>query len=195
MSKNQVVVEVNFNKEVVRAKYVDYGNGRYSVRIKGQPVVKIRWAKEITVYGERQLSRAGYEASAKIGSQEMTTITPRFSTPQRALAQVLKSFINSGVAPTGPLLSHHKSQNEMIRYESAKTERGNIGVSYSSQEDAYAQAREMDERNCSGCTNCTNCAYCSGCTNCSYCISCSDCTHCSDCSGCYGYSDCSGFYG
>ncbi len=92
MAKNQIVVtQVRFNKEVVRAKYVDYGNGRYSVRIKGQPVVKIRWCEETAKYGERRWDRAGFEASTMVDSIKCTT--PRCATPQKALSAALKISI------------------------------------------------------------------------------------------------------
>ena len=52
-----------------------------------------------------------------------------------------------------------------MRYESAKTPRGNIGVSYDSQEAADLQAVAMDENGCTGCTDCTGCHDCTGCTN------------------------------
>ena len=60
-----------------------------------------------------------------------------------------------------------------MRYESQKTERGNVGVSYVSQEAADAQAVEMDDNDCfhcSRCSNCFNCSSCSGCTGCTGCI-------------------------
>ena len=61
-----------------------------------------------------------------------------------------------------------------MRYESQKTPKGNIGVSYSSQDAADKQSAEMDYNNCSGCSGCSRCSVCSGC---------SDCSDCSDCSG------------
>jgi len=73
-----------------------------------------------------------------------------------------------------------------MKYESKKTEHGNVGVSYNSQEDADRQAKQMDDN---GCKNCYSCLYCSYCSNCSYCADCSRCSNCSYCSGC---SDCSG---
>ena len=68
-----------------------------------------------------------------------------------------------------------------MRYESKRTEKGNVGVSFSSQEAADLQATEMDKNNCS---NCYNCSRCSGCYRCSDCSNCSD---CSDCSGIIGW--------
>ena len=65
-----------------------------------------------------------------------------------------------------------------MRYESAKTPRGNIGVSYDSQEAADLQAAAMDKNGCSDCSGC------SGCSDCSRCTDCSDCSDCSGCSGC-----------
>ena len=59
-----------------------------------------------------------------------------------------------------------------MRYESAKTEKGNVGVSYESQEAADLQAAAMDKNGCyrcsgcSGCTDCTDCTRCHGCTGC-----------------------------
>ena len=44
-----------------------------------------------------------------------------------------------------------------MRYESAKTEKGNVGVSYDSQEAADLQAAAMDKNGCSGCTDCSDC--------------------------------------
>ena len=58
-----------------------------------------------------------------------------------------------------------------MRYESAKTPRGNIGVSYDSQEAADLQAEQMDEN---GNTNCYGCSGCSGCRYCRYCHGCTD---------------------
>ena len=46
-----------------------------------------------------------------------------------------------------------------MRYESTKTEKGNVGVSYDSQEAADLQAAEMDENGC------RYCRYCHGCTD------------------------------
>ena len=76
-----------------------------------------------------------------------------------------------------------------MRYESAKTEKGNVGVSYESQEAADLQAEQMDEN---GNTNCSNCSDCSGCSRCHGCTDCSGCSGCTDCSGCSGCTDCSG---
>ena len=71
-----------------------------------------------------------------------------------------------------------------MRYESKKTEKGNVGVSFSSQEAADLQATEMDKNNCSDCSGCSDCSRCSGCYDCSRC---SDCYGCSDCSGIIGW--------
>ena len=82
-----------------------------------------------------------------------------------------------------------------MRYESKITEKGNVGVSFSSQEAADLQAAEMDKNGCSycsSCSGCSDCSYCSGCSDCSYCSSCSGCSGCSDCSDC---SNCSNCYG
>ena len=49
-----------------------------------------------------------------------------------------------------------------MRYESTKTEKGNVGVSYDSQEAADLQAAAMDKNGCHGCTDCHGCT---GCTN------------------------------
>ena len=49
-----------------------------------------------------------------------------------------------------------------MRYESAKTEKGNVGVSYDSQEAADLQAAAMDKNGCSGCTGCSVCSDCAG---------------------------------
>ena len=58
-----------------------------------------------------------------------------------------------------------------MRYESAKTEKGNVGVSYESQEAADLQAVAMDENGCRYCTGCT------GCHDCHDCHDCRDCTN------------------
>ena len=74
-----------------------------------------------------------------------------------------------------------------MRYESAKTPRGNIGVSYDSQEAADLQAVEMDEngcRYCTGCRRCTDCTGCRYCTDCTDCTGCTGCRYCTDCTGC-----------
>ena len=91
-------------------------------------------------------------------------------------------------------------------YESKKTPRGNVGFSYESQEEADAQASQMDANGCSDCYNCYNCydcyncrncfdcrnCYdCSGCYNCCNCSDCSDCRNCHNCSGCYNCCNCS----
>ena len=76
-----------------------------------------------------------------------------------------------------------------MRYESAKTEKGNVGVSYDSQEAADLQAAAMDKN---GCTDCTDCSGCSGCTGCSGCRYCHGCYGCSGCSGCHGCTDTQG---
>ena len=68
-----------------------------------------------------------------------------------------------------------------MKYESAKTEKGNIGVSYDSQEAADLQAASMDEN---GCIDCTDCIDCIDCTDCHYCTGCYYCTGCSGCTGC-----------
>ena len=83
-----------------------------------------------------------------------------------------------------------------MKYKSAKTPKGNMGVSFKSQEAADAQAAEMDaggNRNCSdcsGCSGCTGCTRCSGCSGCSDCSDCSRCTRCSDCTRCTRCMDC-----
>ena len=88
----------------------------------------------------------------------------------------------------------------MMRYESAKTSSGNIGMSYTSQAEADANAAAMDAGNnfncyncsdCSGCSRCYNCYNCSGCSHCSNCYNCSNCYKCSNCSDCSDCSDCS----
>ena len=80
-----------------------------------------------------------------------------------------------------------------MRYDSAKTPRGNIGVSYDSQEAADLQAVEMDEngcRDCHGCTRCHDCTSCHDCHDCRYCTSCHGCTRCHDCTSCHGCTRC-----
>ena len=80
-------------------------------------------------------------------------------------------------------------------YESAKTPRGNIGVSYESQAAADLQAAAMDKNDCSGChgcTDCHDCTDCHGCTDCHDCSGCSSCRYCTDCTDCHGCTDCSG---
>ena len=60
-----------------------------------------------------------------------------------------------------------------MKYESAKTEKGNVGVSYESQDAADLQAEQMDENgttNCYNCSRCSDCSYCSGCSHCSRCF-------------------------
>ena len=56
-----------------------------------------------------------------------------------------------------------------MKYESAKTEKGNIGVSYDSQEAADLQAAAMDENGCHGCHGCHDCHGCHGCHDCHGC--------------------------
>ena len=73
-----------------------------------------------------------------------------------------------------------------MRYESAKTPRGNIGVSYESQAAADMQATEMDENGCTGCRDCRECTDCINCTGCRDCINCTDCTDCRDCTDTQG---------
>lgn len=85
-----------------------------------------------------------------------------------------------------------------MKYESAKTEKGNVGVSYESQTAADLQAKQMDENgntncyNCSDCSDCSYCSDCSRCTGCSRCSRCSGCSDCFDCSDCYRCSGCTG---
>ena len=43
-----------------------------------------------------------------------------------------------------------------MRYESTKTEKGNVGVSYDSQEAADLQAAAMDKNGCTDCSGCTD---------------------------------------
>ena len=62
-----------------------------------------------------------------------------------------------------------------MRYESEKSAKGNVGVSYVSQSEADEQAKEMDKNNCSDCTNCYDCYDCSDCISCTNCSDCSDC--------------------
>ena len=71
-------------------------------------------------------------------------------------------------------------------YESVKTARGNVGVSYESQEAADAQASQMDANNCRNCRNCYDCYNCSDCRNCRNCSDCSDCSRCHNCYNCSG---------
>lgn len=54
-----------------------------------------------------------------------------------------------------------------MHYESPRTEKGNIGVSYISYGKAVEQAKDMDNN---GCTNCVDCKYCMDCTGCMDCI-------------------------
>ena len=61
-----------------------------------------------------------------------------------------------------------------MRFESKVTVKGNIGMSYVSQESANAQAVAMDENGCTGCTDCTGCT---GCKYCKYCKGCTDCKY------------------
>ena len=63
-----------------------------------------------------------------------------------------------------------------MKYESAKTEKGNVGVSYESQEAADLQAEQMDENGNTNCSNCSDCSGCSGCSGCRYCRYCHGCT-------------------
>ena len=79
-----------------------------------------------------------------------------------------------------------------MRYESAKTPRGNIGVSYDSQEAADLQAEVMDKNGCSGCSGCTDCSRCTDCSDCSDCSGCSVCRYCRYCHGCSGCTGCHG---
>ena len=69
-----------------------------------------------------------------------------------------------------------------MKYESAKTEKGNVGVSYESQEAADLQAAAMDKNGCSGCYRCSGCSDCYHCYGCYHCSDCSGCSRCSDCS-------------
>ena len=90
-----------------------------------------------------------------------------------------------------------------MRFESQKTEKGNVRVSYVSQELADEQAKQMDAngnkncrdcidcRDCSGCSYCIDCSGCSGCRDCSYCRGCCYCSGCSYCGGCSYCSYCS----
>ena len=64
-----------------------------------------------------------------------------------------------------------------MKYKSAPTPMGNVGVSDENQEAADAQAAAMDVGNNRGCVGCSYCSYCSGCSDCS------GCSYCSDCSG------------
>ena len=66
-----------------------------------------------------------------------------------------------------------------MRYESTKTEKGNVGVSYDSQEAADLQAVAMDENGCRDCTDCDDCARC---------------VRCANCARCTGYADCAGYF-
>ena len=51
-------------------------------------------------------------------------------------------------------------------FESAKTSKGNIGISVESQEAADIQARYMDANGCRDCRNCRNCRNCRDCRDC-----------------------------
>ena len=78
-----------------------------------------------------------------------------------------------------------------MRYESKITEKGNVGVSFSSQEAADLQAAEMDKNGCVNCSNCSDCSDCSDCSHCYGCSNCSGCSGCSYCSHCFSCSHCS----
>jgi hypothetical protein len=82
------------------------------------------------------------------------------------------------------------SENSIMKYESQKTLRGNVGVSYTSQQVADDQANKMDESNCRDCTYCINCKDCINCINCKGCIDCINCEDCTDCTYCAGCIDC-----
>ena len=56
-----------------------------------------------------------------------------------------------------------------MRYESKKTEKGNVGVSWVSAAKAAEQAEEMDANDCTDCTGCTYCTDCTDCTDCTGC--------------------------
>lgn len=72
-------------------------------------------------------------------------------------------------------------------FTSAKSAKGNTGVSDTSQEFADLQVLIMDEGNC---TNCVGCSYCTNCKDCSYCTYCEDCTNCIDCHDCHDCVNC-----
>ena len=55
-------------------------------------------------------------------------------------------------------------------YTSKTTRRGNVGVSYNSQDEADLQAAQMDENDCVNCVNCVNCVDCIGCRDCRDCL-------------------------
>ena len=73
-----------------------------------------------------------------------------------------------------------------MRYESKKTQRGNVGVSYESQEAADNQSWQMDANGCYNCSDCSDCYNCYNCSDCYNCSSCSGCSRCYNCSGCSG---------
>lgn len=76
------------------------------------------------------------------------------------------------------------------KFESVKTVKGNIGVSYVSQEAADLQAEMMDKNDCYNCTNCNRCYKCYNCNYCNYCYKCYYCNNCTDCNNCDNCTDC-----
>ena len=60
-------------------------------------------------------------------------------------------------------------------YISEVTPKGNSSYSYTSQEDADMNARELDSKGCISCVGCINCDDCIDCINCNNCIDCYSC--------------------
>ncbi len=81
------------------------------------------------------------------------------------------------------------------KFISKRSIKGNIGISFISQEDADFKVEQLDNHNCTdciecsdcfNCTKCTNCYNCTGCIGCVNCFSCSDCAYCDDCNASIG---------
>ncbi len=80
-------------------------------------------------------------------------------------------------------------------YVSELTASLNFGVSFVSQQEADAQAADMDSNGCYGCYGCwgcRDCRYCVDCAHCQGCLRCSDSKECVGCAGCRGCTGCPG---
>jgi len=80
-----------------------------------------------------------------------------------------------------------------MKFVSAKTAKGNVGVSIVNQRLADQAAAQMDANGCEGCYFCVNCKNCINCRNCVSCNECMGCVKCLKCVKCFRCTFLKGF--
>ncbi len=81
---NIVRTQSKFRGEVLRTVFKDLGNGRYTVKVGTNPVIRINYRKAT---GNTVWTRAGYEACCA------DLISQRYPTPEKAYRHALKTMI------------------------------------------------------------------------------------------------------